>query len=111
IISKPIPQWYGEGKQNRWCLYYGMTPIAFLVCKQAWGDACMGAFDASAIVGFLLLVETELLLFASVFFLLGAIDEVGVDLAWLWLRLTRKVATRSVNRREYRKKPLRGPAA
>lgn len=71
----------------------------------------MGAFDASAIVGFLLLVETELLLFASVFFLLGAIDEVGVDLAWLWLRLTRKVATRSVNRREYRKKPLRGPAA
>lgn len=30
----------------------------------------------------------ELLLFAAVFFLLGALDELALDLAYLWLRLT-----------------------
>mgnify|MGYP002780171799 CR=1 FL=1 len=36
----------------------------------------------------LALVQHELLLFAALFFLLGAADELCVDLAWLWLRLT-----------------------
>ena len=35
----------------------------------------------------LVLVQHELLLFAAVFFLIGAIDDFSVDLAWLWLRL------------------------
>ena len=30
----------------------------------------------------------ELLLFAGFFFLLGAIDELAVDVTWGWLRLT-----------------------
>jgi adsorption protein B len=36
----------------------------------------------------LALVERELLLFAAVFFLIGALDEFAIDLAWFWLRLT-----------------------
>ncbi len=43
----------------------------------------------------LVLVQHELLLFAGVFFLIGAIDELGIDLAWLWLRLTRRISTPS----------------
>lgn len=35
-----------------------------------------------------MLVEHELLLFAGVFFLIGAIDEFAVDIVWLWLKLT-----------------------
>ena len=38
----------------------------------------------------LMLVEHELLLFAGVFFLIGAVDEFLVDLVWLWLRVTGK---------------------
>lgn len=41
----------------------------------------------------LVLVEHELLLFAAFFFLLGAIDELAVDLLWLWLRITRRAST------------------
>ena len=36
----------------------------------------------------LALVEHELLLFAAVFFLIGALDELAMDAAWLWLKLT-----------------------
>ena len=35
----------------------------------------------------LLLVQHELLLFASLFFFLGAVDELAVDRLWLWLKL------------------------
>lgn len=58
-----------------------------------------------------MLVEAELLLFASVFFLLGSLDELGVDAVWIWLRLRGKVATRPIQRRAYTVQPLRGPAA
>ncbi|KHK93617.1 hypothetical protein LK12_01090 [Novosphingobium malaysiense] len=33
-------------------------------------------------------VEQELLLFAAFWFLLGAADDIGVDLCWIWLKLT-----------------------
>ncbi|WP_338445443.1 glycosyl transferase family protein [Pelagerythrobacter marensis] len=36
----------------------------------------------------LVLMERELLIFAGVFFLAGAVDEFAVDLAWIWLRAT-----------------------
>ena len=42
----------------------------------------------------LVLVERELLLFAGVVFLIGAFDELAVDLTWLWLRLTGRARTR-----------------
>ncbi|MFZ1742411.1 MAG: glycosyl transferase family protein, partial [Pontixanthobacter sp.] len=45
----------------------------------------------------LVLVQHELLLFAGVFFLIGAMDELAVDLAWLWFRLTGKAHTRTIS--------------
>jgi adsorption protein B len=59
----------------------------------------------------LALVEHELLLFAGVFFLAGAVDELAVDIGWIWLKLTGRVTPGRVSRAEARRKPLRGPAA
>ena len=59
----------------------------------------------------LALVEHELLLFAGVFFLIGALDELAVDLAWAWLRLTSRAKTWRIDRGEARRRLLAGPAA
>lgn len=59
----------------------------------------------------LALVEHELLLFAAVFFLIGTLDELAVDLAWAWLRLTGQSRSRRIDRRKLRDRPLTGPAA
>ena len=56
------------------------------------------------------LVEHELLLFAAFFFLLGAIDELAVDLIWLWLRLTGRARTETLTSGSDRPE-LAGPAA
>ncbi len=52
----------------------------------------------------------ELMLFAAVFFLLGALDDICLDLAWLWLRLTGRAKTRQVDRGQLAASPLAGPA-
>lgn len=44
----------------------------------------------------LVLLQHELLLFAAVFFLLGALDEFAVDLGWLWLKLTGRAQTPTI---------------
>lgn len=54
-------------------------------------------------------IEHELLLFAAVWFALGALDEIAVDGLWLWLRLTGRVRTGRVDRQATA--PLRGVAA
>lgn len=36
----------------------------------------------------LALLQHELLLFAGIFFLIGAADDLAVDALWLWLRAT-----------------------
>ncbi len=59
----------------------------------------------------LALVQFELLLFAGVFFLIGAVDEFAIDLAWVWLRLTGRAHTYVVSREEMRGPPLAGKAA
>lgn len=59
----------------------------------------------------LALAEHELLLFSAVFFLVGALDEFAVDLAWLWLRLTGRVRTGQIARGEARERQLAEPAA
>ena len=48
-----------------------------------------GSFDLAGFEPWqwLEIVEHELLLFAAVFFLIGALDELAVDLAWLRLKL------------------------
>ena len=38
-------------------------------------------------------VEYELLLFCAVWFAIGALDELGIDVLWLWLRLTKRAQT------------------
>lgn len=58
----------------------------------------------------LLLIQHELLLFAGLFFLIGAIDELAVDVVWLWLKLRGRAPTGQVaTLRE--PTPLKGPAA
>ena len=59
----------------------------------------------------LALVEHELLLFAAVFFLIGALDELAMDLAWIWLRITGRTKSRRIERSEVREAALAGPAA
>jgi adsorption protein B len=59
----------------------------------------------------LALVEHELLLFAAVFFLIGALDELAVDAGWIWLKLTGRAKTWRVSRKEARLRPLAGHAA
>lgn len=39
------------------------------------------------------LVQNELMIFALFWFVIGAIDEIAIDLVWLWLRLTGRVRT------------------
>ena len=57
------------------------------------------------------LLEHELLLFAAVFFLIGALDELAMDGAWAWLRLTGRVRNSRVERGEISGRTLEGPAA
>ena len=69
------------------------------------------AFDFGALGAWqwLEIVGHELLLFAAVFFLIGAIDELAVDLAWLRLKLTGR--TRAAQVDEPHDAPLKGIAA
>lgn len=59
----------------------------------------------------LALAEHELLLFAGIFFLLGALDELAMDAAWCWLRLTGRVRTFTLARADLRHRLLGGRAA
>ena len=59
----------------------------------------------------LALAERELLLFAGVFFLIGALDELLVDICWAWLKLTGRARTRRISRASIMRRPLRGPPA
>ena len=70
----------------------------------------MGDHAATAL-DWLALVEHELLLFAGFFFLLGAIDEIAMDIAWFWLRFTKRVETPVLSRRDIHHRQLTGRAA
>lgn len=59
----------------------------------------------------LALVEHELLLFAAVFFLIGALDELAMDGVWAWLKLAGRARSWRIARGEARERPLAGPAA
>lgn len=59
----------------------------------------------------LVLVQYELLLFAGLFFLFGALDELAVDLVWLWLRFTGRAATISLEKGIETPAELSGKAA
>jgi adsorption protein B len=57
------------------------------------------------------LLQHELLLFAGIFFLIGAADDLAVDALWLWLRLTGRTKTAVRRRAALINRPLHGPAA
>ncbi|GMN03304.1 glycosyl transferase family protein [Erythrobacter sp. MTPC3] len=57
------------------------------------------------------LLQHELLLFAGIFFLIGAIDDFAVDLTWLWLKLTGRARTPVFDRKELQHTSLSGAAA
>lgn len=57
------------------------------------------------------LLQHELLLFAGVFFLIGALDDVAVDVAWMWLRATGRTMTVHCSRIALRQHSLSGPVA
>ncbi len=59
----------------------------------------------------LVLLQHELLLFAGVFFLIGAVDDIAIDGIWLWLKLSGKAKTPRVNRSKIAAQPLSGPVA
>ena len=61
-------------------------------------------------LGLLQAARHELLLFAAFWFIVGALDEIAVDLAWLWLRLTGQGRTERLPRR-CEGQPLSGRAA
>lgn len=56
-------------------------------------------------------MQYELLLFAGVFFLLGALDDIVIDCTWLWLRVTNRGHTRVIERHSYEGRKLSGYAA
>lgn len=70
-----------------------------------------GSIVAPIVWPWLVLLQHELLLFAGVFFLIGALDDLAIDVVWLWLRGTGRVTTPQVNRVSLAHRPLSGPAA
>ncbi|MEY4239609.1 MAG: hypothetical protein RL339_2210, partial [Pseudomonadota bacterium] len=58
----------------------------------------------------LLLAERELLLFAGFWIAVGLIDELAIDLAWIWLKLTGRERTRTLPS-GFGAAPLAGPLA
>lgn len=59
----------------------------------------------------LALLQHELLLFAGIFFLIGAADDLAVDFTWIWLKLTGRAKTSRLNRDELGQRRLSGDAA
>lgn len=64
-----------------------------------------------AFLEWLALLERELLLFAAIFFVIGALDELAIDLLWLWMRLTGRTGKLRLNREDVRQRRLSGRAA
>lgn len=56
------------------------------------------------------MVEHELLLFVAFWFVVGALDEIGVDVCWLWLRATGRARDGAITA-EAGARPLSGRAA
>ena len=59
----------------------------------------------------LALAERELLLFAGIFFLIGALDELLVDGIWGWMRATGSIPKLQLDRADMRRLQLSGAAA
>lgn len=58
-----------------------------------------------------MLLRHELVLFAASFFLIGALDEIAIDLTYVWLRLTGRARTPPIDDSLFIATPLRGRCA
>lgn len=71
----------------------------------------MSSIEAVDHVVFVLqVIQQELLFFAAFWFLLGALDDFGVDLFWIWLRLAGRARDECISSQQVIA-PLRGRAA
>ena len=59
----------------------------------------------------LVIFQNELLLFAAIFFLIGAIDDIVVDLSWIWLKISGKSPVETIDDAEVVGAPLAGDVA
>lgn len=73
-------------------------------------ESSFGQFVIQHLLPGLLVIERELLLFAAFWFIVSAIDEMAMDLSWLWLRLTGRTREQVIAR-EDEAAPLDGKAA
>lgn len=71
----------------------------------------MGLMADWTILQWVALVERELLLFAGIFFIIGALDELLVDGIWGWMKLTGRIPRLQLNRGDIRARHLTGAAA
>ncbi len=88
-------------------------PIVLLLLfgKQGQITGMVGAINGtSTALDWLLLVDRELLAFATFWFCVGLLDELAIDLAWLWLKLTGRARTVQLPV-GYGGEPLSGAAA
>lgn len=69
------------------------------------------AFWAIDFWQWLALLQHELLLFAGIFFLLGAVDDLAIDVSWMWLKLTGRAKTPVIDRGEFQRASLHGAPA
>lgn len=69
------------------------------------------AFLENDVWHLLALFQRELLLFAGVFFLIGALDDFALDLYWMWLRFTGRGGALRLDTRGFAERKLRGQAA
>lgn len=53
----------------------------------------VGGLSLDLLIGSLQFVQNELMVFAVFWFVIGAIDELAIDLVWFWLRLTGRART------------------
>lgn len=56
-------------------------------------------------------MQHELLLFAAAFFLLGAADEIAMDIVYIWLRFRGRIKTFRFHADDIEGRPLSGPSA
>lgn len=59
----------------------------------------------------LALVQHEMLLFAGVFFLIGAVDDILIDVIWIRLKATGRAVTPTLDRGSLQQEELDGPIA
>ncbi|MEN9683939.1 MAG: hypothetical protein RIQ99_1788 [Pseudomonadota bacterium] len=72
----------------------------------------MGGWETGVVSALQVFVplERELLVFAAFWFVIGLLDELAIDLAWLWFRLTGKISTLRLPQ-GYGRADLSGPVA